>query len=411
MSADIKARLVDKKLVHKFEESNVLLYDLRRALPVRIKANIFEDIVLNNLTEEEKSLMLEYYTFHITPDNQDTYYVMYNIPHTIKVEFIERFVEQGQFTQDEMDSLLIFYDKDNSGETYILKKNVTEIDEIKISNILEDKDLQLSEYDEREKIAELLENIEDFPKEDIFFSNMHVDLKHSFFFEHPNEHVPAMMMLEASRQLLIACCHKFGNIPFEGVSMILEGMQIDFINYLELNYPIKMVAKINRIKKRKGMWINIDMTVTFYQRNRESSVVSFIGRSITNNVFKILRTDNTEYEEVSRFSPLAMYYHNISLRNDDNGKILSKIIDLSDKGFQLKFEEPISAPITPGFEFFIFFQEVGFVHGKCELKWYKKIGEFYFGGFEITEMSKSDLDNLKEAIKRFCYVKMDREFI
>ncbi|MBN2546190.1 MAG: hypothetical protein JXB50_10365, partial [Spirochaetes bacterium] len=68
------------------------------------------------------------------------------------------------------------------------------------------------------------------------------------------------------------------------------------------------------------------------------------------------------------------------------------------------------------FDFNIFFQELGFIQGKCELKWYSKVIDnisfmVYNAGFNIIEIDEIDKKNFREALKRFCFVKNGRDFL
>jgi len=417
---EIKKKLINKKLVHKAKEENVLIYNLRRALSVKIDADIFENVILPKLMKEDKDLLLEYYILHKGSEayKDSSYYIMYNIPHIINIDYVKDFLDEGKISKDDLKSLYKYYQKDENKEFYVLKKDITEIDEIQIQNILKKRDLQIIDYDNRERISKILDKIDDYKKDDIYFANMFADKEHSYFFEHYVEHVPAMMMIEASRQFLLAICHVFGKIPLKGITFILSGMQVEFNNYLELNFPVKMIAKVNNVKKKRdGTWKSkIDCTVTFYQNNIKAASVNYAGRIITTDSFKVLRKDEHNYKETPRFNPSGMFYNNLSLKDKDNNKYLCKIVDLSTKGFQLEFDKPIFNLETKIFDFYIFFQEIGFVNGKSEMMWYKENLDdlntmAYRGGFKITDIHDSDIITLKEAIKRFCYIKTEREYL
>lgn len=413
-----KKRLIDKKYVHKTKDENVLVYNLRRALPVKINKNIFENEILKSVNKEEKKLLLNYYIQHFNKNyiSNPQFYIMYNIPHIIEKEYLKDLIKEKKIIKEDLKSLFQYYNKDKENNHYILKKEISEIDEINILKTLKKKDLQIFDFDNREIISSIFEKIVDFQKEDIFFANMLADKTHMFFFEHSVEHVPAMMTIEASRQFFIAICHIYGKIPLEGISFILSGIQVDFKNYLELNYPIKMIAEINKKKARKdGSWKEIDTNIYFYQNNIKSVVINYKGRSISNEMFKHIRKTNFNYKVYPRFSPSGMYYKNLSLKNN-NKKFLYKIIDISDSGFQLEVEDKILINDDKIFEFFIFFQEIGFIHGKCELRWHtinndKLSSSNFRAGFKIVEMDEDDKANFKEAIKRFCYVKLEREYL
>ncbi|MBN2546274.1 MAG: hypothetical protein JXB50_10790, partial [Spirochaetes bacterium] len=372
---EIRNKLINKEYVHKTNDENVLIYNMRRALPVKIDKNIFSNLIIPSLDTEGKELIKKYYILHNKYLDEPMYYMMYNIPHMIAVDYIKYLIIDEKITKSELKILSKYYKKDNEKKHYVLINNITEIDEIQILKVLKRKDIQIYDFDNREKIANIFEKIDNLEKDDIFFANMFADQEHSFFFEHSIEHVPAMMIIEASRQFLLAICHIYGKIPVSGITFILNTIQINFLNYIELNFPIKMIAKINKVKKRRdGTWKHdIDATVSVYQNNIQCVDINYQGRIISSELFRILRNNNINHNIKPRFIPSGMYYKNVSLKdNINNRKYLSKIIDISDTGFQLEVNLNLIETNNKIFDFNIFFQELGFIQGKCELKWYSK---------------------------------------
>jgi A-factor biosynthesis hotdog protein len=85
---------------------------------------------------------------------------------------------------------------------------------------------------------------------DTFALQFAIDPRHSFFFEHPLDHVPGLMMVEAARQGITALCHLFYGVPL-GAVFILQGLNIDFTTFAELDQPLFGLCFVSD-KKYKG---------------------------------------------------------------------------------------------------------------------------------------------------------------
>lgn len=404
--------LVDKSLVHKSKTENVHIYNLRRALHRVFSVDEFEKNIKENLELSEMNYLEEFYI------KKNNTYILRSIPLQITQKRAEDYLNNIQLKEEEIKFLLSYYDLNNNTNKYELKNNLTEFEELKILNILDLKEFYISDL-ERFKLSNILEKIPDIEKKTTFFGNLFVDQNHFYFFEHPQEHVPGMLILEAGRQFLIAGCHIFGNVPLDGMSFMLTKMNVRFLNYVELNYPIKLRAKFTELNiNSRGYWSYFANTVTVYQKNKESAIIEYEASIIPKKFFERLREDKDEYDQLPRFLPLQGFEGNISLRHNHN-KYLCSIIDISKTGFMLKFEKDDYLKTATGtyeenkiFEFFLFFPKIGFVHGTCKLKWSdKREDNFFVSGFQITQIDKLDLENLKEAIKLYFRLKQEREII
>jgi A-factor biosynthesis hotdog domain len=412
-------KFAEKKYIHKHKDENVLIYNVRRALPRKIYSDVFEKTVLAALPQEEQKLLLKYYSqetfiylLEKKPDEKP-YYILHSIPNEIEARFAMNILNTLKIPLPEQRRLLKYYYRNKLTNLFVLKENITESDELQILTVLKMFRSWYITDSKKTKISEVLEKVPNLEKEDIFFANMHVNIHHQFFFEHPNEHVPAMMTIEAARQFLIACCHMYFKVPLKGVNFILSGMQCKFYNYLELNYPIKLMAKVNTIKYRRGYLNYLDLDIKVYQNNKIANAFNFVGSVIENAVFKVLREDKTIYEQKPRFIPRSIFYHNIMIRHSNKDKFLCEFVDISEDGFRVKIDKSEEKNLSDSkepYEFFIFFQDIGFIHGECELKWIKADSDYIICGFLITGIYKGDKENLREALKRYCYVIEERDF-
>lgn len=72
---------------------------------------------------------------------------------------------------------------------------------------------------------------------DRFLGRLVVDTSHPFFFEHPLDHVPGLMLIEGTRQVGTAISHLFYDVPFD-LAFILNRLDVRFTNFAELTSPV-----------------------------------------------------------------------------------------------------------------------------------------------------------------------------
>ncbi len=62
---------------------------------------------------------------------------------------------------------------------------------------------------------------------------------HSFFYEHPKDHVPGLYLIEAARQAPVAICHHYLGVDFTK-PFILNDLQVQFSNFAETDTDLHM---------------------------------------------------------------------------------------------------------------------------------------------------------------------------
>jgi hypothetical protein len=111
----------------------------------------------------------------------------------------------------------------------------------------------------------LLASIEQRPDaEEWYDAEMVMDLEHPFFFEHSLDHIPAMMLVEAGRQLGIAIAHLFLGVPL-GTMFATESFDIRFTEFAELDLPVRIEARVTERQYRKGELLHLRLDGHFIQ--------------------------------------------------------------------------------------------------------------------------------------------------
>ncbi|HOV15092.1 MAG TPA: AfsA-related hotdog domain-containing protein [Spirochaetota bacterium] len=416
-----KFKLIDKKFVHKYKDENVLVYNVRRALPRKIDKDFFDEVIRPSITNEEKKRLLlnsyssEKFLFLLDKKpNSTPYYLLHSLPREIDINLAKDFVKLLDISDKNQKKLLKYFTLDKERRLFILTDNLTENEEHEVLKIINMKDWHLTDYD-KTILSSIFEEFDDekLAKEDIFYCNLYADTNHEFFFEHPNEHVPGIMLIEAVRQFSIACCHQFGHVPFEGVSFLLSEMQSKFNSFLDVNYPVlfKCINK-SQIKKRVGYWVDVDMNIIVYQKHKEMANFSIIAKCVNKDTFKIFRSEPVKYDAAPRFFPLKHFYHNINIIGSNKKKYICDIVDISDTGFRVKFKKQCFEESESFFDFYIFFQDIGIIQGTCDLIWtHINDKKEQHAGFKISTIEDMDRESMKEAIKTMCYIKEEREIV
>lgn len=410
-----KLNFVDKTLVHKVKDENVYIYNMRRALPREIDVATFEVDILPYLSSEDEKFVLNFYVKR--EGHEGEAYILRTIPYKLQKDRADKYLNDANAKPEEIQYLYEFYQLNEAEGKYILKKNVTEADEVKILAILDLRDLHITDY-EKYQLSEIFEKLEKIEKKNIYFANVYIDQRHSYFFEHPQEHVPGMILIEVARQMSMACAHVYGKVPMDAIFMLTK-LDNTFSNYTELNFPIKVRAKLEQVKfDAEGAWSFYSQTFTFYQKHKVTCTSIVEAMIVNQAVFKKIRRDKEIYDQLPRFRPFDGVENNISLR-DGKRRYLSSIIDLSQQGFMLKFpssdfikRDDGTLDDSKSFEFFMFFDKIGFIHGNCDLKWSESYGDGgTIAGFLITKMNPIDAENLKESMKFHFRLKEEREII
>ncbi|VVE89073.1 AfsA-related hotdog domain-containing protein [Pandoraea bronchicola] len=82
-----------------------------------------------------------------------------------------------------------------------------------------------------------------------FIAELDIDRHHPFFFEHPLDHVPGLMLIEGTRQTGTAISHRFYDVSHDLV-FVLNALEVTFEHFAELHAPLSVrfviVAKTYR---------------------------------------------------------------------------------------------------------------------------------------------------------------------
>jgi hypothetical protein len=414
--------LLDKKYVHKDYEDNVFLRYLRRGIPSWIDRETVETRIIPGLSIANRAVFTEYYQFHepVNTAEEDfpfpemrnrQGYLLSHIPHEIDAKIFENRDGTNGIGDKDRKILGNFYRKSAHSGTYRLKVSLSEIEEKQIYALLDRNGIHMPEK-VRKRLSDLLDPMDYISRENVFYAEMRVPSGHNFFFEHPNEHVPGIMMMETARQFTTACWHIYGKVPLKGIQFILNRFNAEYMDYVDLHYPIGLRGELVQADHGKaGEWRSLEFRTTFFQNGNVCSHQIIQGRAVSKKLFSRLREGRNETNPMHRFYPADNIKSPVSIFDTMQKRYLkSKLWDISYGGFRLELENEITdTDIGRSFEFVIHFQETGFIRGHCEAIWVKPEGGRYFAGFRFHLLEKADFEILRESIKRYCLVRAERE--
>ncbi|MCZ8240019.1 MAG: AfsA-related hotdog domain-containing protein [Leptospiraceae bacterium] len=405
---------LNNKYTRTYYQKDSLVSNVRRALQRRIPSELFEASIQKHLKEDEKEFLLNYYIKRSDIDGD--YYNLKSIPSKISLKTANQLLQEVTISEEDKNYLLKFYHFNEAEKKYILQEPLSEKDEIKMLKMFKRKSLHIGNS-EKAMISKIMEQIEEIPKKDIFFANLYTPPDHEFFSPPNLKHISGMQIIESARQFGIACHHIFGKVPLDGVTFLLQNLNSEFYQYAKLNMPIKLRNVLKSVKFAKdGSWNQSKLEITIYQENTEISMITMEATILPLKVYKRLKEGQEEvYEIEPRYKLIEKFKKNISLRHA-NLKYICTIENFSLNGFMVASvgSPPVDFEASESIEFFMHFDIAGFIHGKCKLLWIRENDQnddIFFSGYEITEISNLDMENLKESIARYGRLIEDREIL
>lgn len=399
-------RLERKEYVNQLNEDEVLIYNMRRVVPICIPINIFNHTI-NNLSQEKSNLLIKMYSPQkiIGIDgNINNVAVLNTIFYQIESNEFEAILESQQLSIADKVFLTENYVK--AGDYYILKRNYDDISDIKIARILK-KEYKYSLFDDYYvKLSNIFEEAEQIEKTNIFRSGMFVNTLHPYFYRKCYEHIPGMMLLEASRQFGYAASYRYINVSMNEVVFALTELNSKFFNYMQSNFPVYIQGTyVTNDFNFKKLNRSIGYCVSFYQKETEDCRIDIYAKTIANKIFQRIR-EGFENDYSYRFVPGLKFQHSGYFINlNDKKKSTGKIKELSLNDFIIKFENDNNLFENNCYEFIFYIDNIGIIHGTAILiEKALDYDETVNTHFKIDHIDDSDKENLKETIKKYTYL-------
>ena len=117
-----------------------------------------------------------------------------------------------------------------------------------------------------------LERVDDDRPDDVI-GQLHLDPEHPFFFEHPLDHYPGLMLVEAGRQFGTAVAHLLYGVPSD-TSFILNGLRVDFTHFAELDKPVFVNSTVRDKEYKRDALTHMLYEGHFVQNEEEIGFMS-----------------------------------------------------------------------------------------------------------------------------------------
>jgi hypothetical protein len=99
---------------------------------------------------------------------------------------------------------------------------------------------------------------------DEHLAELALDEQHPYHFEHAQDHVPGMMLIEAGRQLAMAIAHVYYGVSTEAV-FVLNEVSIAFSRFAELKTPVYVHAQVRDKSYRRDQLVAMSSGGEFLQ--------------------------------------------------------------------------------------------------------------------------------------------------
>lgn len=387
---------VDKYLVHKEHDDDILIINGRNAIPVYIDDSLLEPPLIDGHAIEQ--LRKHYVPCSVVPGR----YVLKGIPSFISLSKKQFYEVDGEC----LELLGKHYEKTNDG--YVLRSQyINEIEESILARTFSDLANIVDESD-RLAISKILELPCEATRPMVYYANMFNDTKNYFFYRKHHEHVPGIMLMEVARQAMYAHFYQCRSHRREDITLSIDSFRMSYLNFTESNYPVRIMvedisppanegdAKDDRSIQRGGS------RATFYQRNKPVATAEISATLVKVNLFKRLRRCTTDKSH--RFFPIKNFSKLVLVTDRSGKKFEAQVVNLSLAGLRLSF--PKGTQLSDGeiFDVSFYVDSVGFVNSANTLRWQADRENRLEAGFSIFQIETLFLARLKEVIKNFTFV-------
>lgn len=245
------------------------------------------------------------------------------------------------------------------------------------------------------------------PGVDRFLASLIVDTNHRFFFEHRIEHIPGMLLVEGARQMLEACSHKYGGVPFNGFQFIVTEIRIEFVRFTELHLPLILEAIVeDKLDYESGIWADLGATVHAYQSDENAASLHFKWNVVSRRVFDRMRSTKKPVDHHPWFFLKSEVEYHIMLRGIGTEKIQGELEYFNTEELLIKVSSRFKETIHTGgnLELFLYFSGIGFVHGEVRADPVQEFDDFVLVRASFVSIDGVDKKNLHEAIKQYGYL-------
>jgi len=385
---------LDKAMLHKNSDEDVLISYGRGGLPLRISANLLAD-----LENSDFSFLRPFYRLATLPpplhqgEDRDACYLR-----TIPV-----FIEEKEAADSEAACRMAIHAHycDVQEGKLLCSQYINEVDEAVLAhafgrgaNWIQDRD--------RVRISKLAKTLGRMQIPDIFYATFYNDLQNYFFYRKHHEHVPGTMLIEAARQGFYAQFYGATGVRPGEVSISMDSLYAEFDEYTNPNYPVRIMVEDVNPGLPENNQRQIYKRATFQQLRKVVGRVEMRGHVMKMKYFKRMR--NLRFPDTHRFSPVKNISRSMLLDDGRGHKHECALDELSMKGFTVTFDKDRNIPYGQVFNYLFFADGLGFIDGKVECLRAHGDDGGAVANLAILEITDEAEGKLREVIKNYTHV-------
>lgn len=124
------------------------------------------------------------------------------------------------------------------------------------------------------------------------------DLAHSFFYDHPQDHVPGMYIIEVVRQLITASAHAYFGVEATR-KFVLTDLSTQFERFADVDCAFFMVLDHTDSHFKDGVVTYIDSLTHIVQKGSVISQVRGRGRVMETNEYRNMRGNGSSMPAIA----------------------------------------------------------------------------------------------------------------
>lgn len=125
-------------------------------------------------------------------------------------------------------------------------------------------------------------------QEDVILTEVAQDIGHTFFYEHPKDHVTGLYIIEAARQFATALSHLYYEVPMR-MAFVLDEMQVQFYTFAETREALFAIAEISDKATKDGQLASMHCKISIVQNDATVAVVQGYFRTFSPTHYNSLR--------------------------------------------------------------------------------------------------------------------------
>ncbi|WP_137820968.1 AfsA-related hotdog domain-containing protein [Pseudomonas sp. D(2018)] len=289
-------RKVDKNLVHKSHDDDVLIYDARHLLPAWLPPGLLEQSTLDTANRDDIQL-----AYRLEGER----YVLRSLPESIGLGELECCGLAGCL-EELRENFTLEGDRLRLTGTWVLES--TEEKLARLPGVGEPLGIP-----ERRRVHEALKRLEGCPQQGMQYFTFFNDLQNYFFYRKHHEHVPGLMLIEVARQAMYAQFYEHSGYARGEVSISIVDLVSGFPRYTESSYPVSVLV-CDYDEKPRSRERKVDKRARFFQAGELVADIRLRGEVIRMPVFKRMR--NISIDPTHWFRALKGIGHEALVRFD-----------------------------------------------------------------------------------------------